>query len=208
MIFGEGVAVYPEKVKAVVEWTRSINVFKVQSFLGLADYYRSFIEGFSRLSTPLTTSTKKNARYVQTDECEHSFKELKRRLVTAPMLALPTKFGNFMVYSDTSKKGLGCVPMHNGIVIAYASCQLKPYEQNYPTHDLKFATIMFALKIWRHYLCGEKCEIYMDHKSLKYSFTQKELNIRLKGWLELIKVYDCEMVYKFNCTHKCTSRVQ
>jgi hypothetical protein len=103
--------------------------------------------------------------------------------------------GNFVVYNDASKKGLGCVLMQNDNVITYASRQLKPYEQNYPTHDLELAAVMFALKIWRHYLYGERSEIYTDHKSLKYLFTQKELNMRQRTWLELIKDYDCEINY-------------
>jgi hypothetical protein len=85
--------------------------------------------------------------------------------------------------------------MQDGNVIAYASRQLKPYEQNYPTHNLELAAVVFALKIWRHYLYDERCEIYMDHKSLKYLFTQKELNMRQRRWLELIKDYDCEINY-------------
>jgi hypothetical protein len=121
------------KVKAVVEWTRPISVFKVQSFLGLTSYYRCFIEGFWKLSAPLTALTKKNTHYVWTNKCEHSFQELKRHLVTASMLALPAESRNFVVYSNASKKGLGCVLMQNGNVIAYVSRQLKPYEHNYPT---------------------------------------------------------------------------
>jgi hypothetical protein len=105
------------------------------------------------------------------------------------------KSGNFVVYSDASKKGLGCVFVQNDNVIAYASCQLKSYEQNYPTCDLELAVVVFALKIWRHYLYNEKCEIYTDHKSLKYFFTQKELNMRQMRWLELIKDYDCKINY-------------
>jgi hypothetical protein len=128
VISGKGVVVDPEKVKAVVEWTRPTSVFKIRSFLGLAGYYRRFIEGFSKLSGPLTALTRKNACFVWMDECEQCFQELKWRLVTALVLALPTEFGNFVVYSDASKKGLGCVLMHNGNVIAYASRQLKPYE--------------------------------------------------------------------------------
>jgi hypothetical protein len=143
------------------------------------------------LSGPISSLNKKNTHYVWTDKCEHSFREPKKRLVTALVLALPTGSINFAVYSDTSKKGLGCVLMQNDNVIAYASRQLKPYKQNYPTHDLELTVVVFALKIWRHYLYGEKCEIYMDHKSLKYFFTQKELNMRQKRWLELIKDYDC-----------------
>ena len=122
MISGKGVAVDLEKVKAVVEWTRPTSVFEIQSFLGLADYYRRFIEGFLKLSESLTTLTRKNARFVWMDECEKSFQVLKRQLVTAPVLALPTESGNFVVYSNASKKGLGWVLMQNSNVIAYASC--------------------------------------------------------------------------------------
>ena len=85
--------------------------------------------------------------------------------------------------------------MQDGRVIAYASRQLKEYEQRYPTQDLELAAVVFALKIWRHYLYGEKCKIYTDHKSLKYFFTQKELNMRQRRWLELVKDYDCEILY-------------
>ena len=111
MIFREGVVVDLEKVKAVVEWTRPTSVFEVRSFLGLAGYYRCFIEGFSKLLGPLIGLTRKNASFVGMNECEQCFQELKRRLVTALVLALPTKFGNFVVYSDASKKGFGCVLM-------------------------------------------------------------------------------------------------
>ncbi|KAL4038317.1 hypothetical protein IC575_001931 [Cucumis melo] len=101
----------------------------------------------------------------------------------------------FVIYSDASKKGLGCVLMQQGKVVAYASRQLKSHEQNYPTHDLELAAMVFALKIWRHYLYGEKIQIFTDHKSLKYFFTQKELNMRQRRWLELVKDYDCEILY-------------
>ena len=111
-----------------------------------------------------------NAHNVWTDECENSFQELKH-LVTDPVLALPMKSGNFVVYSNASKNGLRCMLMQNGNFIAYASRQLKTYEQNYLTHNLELAAIVFASNIWRHFLYGEKCEIYIDHKSLKYFFT-------------------------------------
>ncbi|GJU25697.1 putative reverse transcriptase domain-containing protein [Tanacetum coccineum] len=121
---------------------------------------------------------------------EKSFEELKQRLVSSPILTLPSGSGGFQIYSDASKKGLGCVLMQHGKVIAYASRQLKPYEVNYPTHDLELAAVVFALKIWRHYLYGESCDIFTDHKSLKYIFTQRELNMRQRRWLELLKDYD------------------
>jgi len=115
--------------------------------------------------------------------------------VSTPVLKLPIESGNLAVYNDASKEGLGSVLIHNDKVIAYASHQLKDYEQNYPTHDLELAAIVFALKIWRHYLYSKKCKIYTDHKSIKYLFTQNELNIRQMRWLELIKDYDCEINY-------------
>ena len=107
-----------------------------------------------------------------------AFGELKKRLTTAPILILPTDGEMFLVYTDASYVGLGCVLMQCGKVVAYASRQLKVHEKNYPTHDLELAAIVFALKIWRCYLYGEKFEVYSDHKSLKYLFTQKELNLR------------------------------
>ena len=150
-------------------------MFKVRSFLGLAGYYRRFVEGFSKISNPLTQLTKKGVPFQWSDAYEKSFQELKQRLVTAPILSIPIDSDGFVVYSDASKNGLGCVLMQNGKVIAYASRQLKDYEKNYHVHDLELAAVVLALKIWRHYLYGSKCEIYTDHKSLKYYFTQKEL---------------------------------
>ena len=100
-----------------------------------------------------------------------------------------------MVYCDALRQGLGCVLMQIGKVIAYASRQLKDYEQRYPTYDLELAALVFALKVWLHCLYCEKCEIYTDHKSLKYFFTQKDLNMRQRRWLELVKDYDCEILY-------------
>ena len=116
-------------------------------------------------------------------------------LVEVPVLTLPTSGKEYTLYSDASSIGLGCVLMQDGKVVAYASRQLKPHERNYPTHDLELAAVVFALKIWRHYLYGEKCRIYTDHKSLKYLLTQKELNLRQRRWLELLKDYDCIIDY-------------
>ncbi|KAL4035227.1 hypothetical protein IC575_003908 [Cucumis melo] len=138
--------------------------------------------------------TRKGAPFVWSKACEDSFQTLKQKLVTAPVLTVPDGSGNFVIYSDASKKGLGCVLMQQGKVVAYASRQLKSHEQNYPTHDLELAH-GFALKIWRHYLYDEKIQIFTDHKSLKYFFTQKELNMRQRRWLELVKDYDCEILY-------------
>ncbi|CAA0817348.1 Uncharacterized mitochondrial protein AtMg00860, partial [Striga hermonthica] len=167
----------------------------VRSFLGLAGYYRRFIEGFSKIAQPLTNLTKKVVRFDWSPQCEESFQELKRRLATAPVLSIPDPTLEFTIYSDASKMGLGCVFMQQGKVVAYASRQLKPHEQKYPTNDLELAAVFHALKIWWHYLYGGKCEIFTDHKSLKYIFTQKELNMRQRRWLELVKDYDCTISY-------------
>ncbi|CAL9126718.1 unnamed protein product, partial [Musa textilis] len=134
-------------------------------------------------------------KFVWGDDCEQSFQELKRRLTSAPILTIPSGSGEFVVYTDASRKGLGCVLMQEGRVIAYASRQLKGYELNYPTHDLELVAIIFVLKIWRHYLYGRQFEIFTDHKSLKYIFTQKELNMRQRRWIELLKDYDCAIRY-------------
>ena len=195
VIGNEGVKVDPAKIEAVMSWERPKTPTEVRSFLGLAGYYRRFVKDFSKIATPLTKLTRKNQKFEWSAECENSFQELKQKLVTAPVLVLPDDQGNFVIFSDASHKGLGCVLMQHSKVIAYASRQLKPHELKYPTHDLELAAIVFALKIWRHYLYGEKCEIYTDHKSLKYIFTQKELNMRQRRWLELIKDYDCSINY-------------
>ena len=110
-------------------------------------------------------------KFVWSDQCEQSFQKLKERLISAPILALPTIEKVFIIYSDASIQGLGCVLMQDGKVIAYASRQLKPHEKKYPVHDLELAAVILALKLWRHYLFGEKCRVYTDHKSLKYIFT-------------------------------------
>ena len=178
-----GIGVDPDKVRAVEEWKRPETVSEIRSFLGLAGYYRRFIEKFSVLAAPLTRLTKKDVKFVWCEKCEVSFLELKKRLTSAPVLTIPVSGGKLIVYTDASRIGLGCVLMQLGKVVAYASRQLRPHEVKYPVHDLELAAVVFALKVWRHYLFGEKFELYTDHKSLKYLFSQKELNLRQQRWL-------------------------
>ena len=185
----------PAKVESVLSWKQPKNVSEIRSFLGLAGYYRRFIEDFSRIARPMTQLIKKESKFEWTPACETSFQELKRRLTTAPVLVLPDIRKDFEVYCDASKQGLGCVLMQQGKVVAYASRQLRSHEVNYPTHDLELAAVVHALKIWRHYLIGNRCEIYTDHKSLKYIFTQPDLNLRQRTWLELIKDYNIGVNY-------------
>ncbi|KAL5557083.1 hypothetical protein UlMin_039319 [Ulmus minor] len=153
VISKEGITVDPVKIEAVSKWSAPTSVTEIRSFLGLAGYYRRFVEGFSSLAAPLTALTKKDKKFEWTDKCERSFQELKQRLTSAPILVLPSEDEEFAVYCDASKIGLGAVLMQKEKVIAYASRQLK------------------------------------------YIFTQKELNMRQRRWLELVKDYNCEILY-------------
>ena len=166
----DGIKVDPKKIEAIQKWARPTTPTEIRSFLGLAGYYRRFVQDFSKIAAPLTRLTQKAVKFQWSEECERSFQKLKDCLTSAPVLVLPLGEGGFSVYCDASRIGLGCVLMQNGRVIAYASRQLKSHEQNYPTHDLEMAAVVFALKLWRHYLYGEKCEVFTDHKSLQYLY--------------------------------------
>ncbi|GKE35248.1 putative reverse transcriptase domain-containing protein [Tanacetum coccineum] len=122
-------------------------------------------------------------------------KNKKQKLCSAPIMALPEGSEDFIVYCDASIKGLGAVLMQREKVISYASRQLKIHEKNYTTHDLELGAVVFALKIWRHYLYGTKCTVFTDHKSLHHILNQKELNMRQRRWLELLSDYDCDIRY-------------
>jgi len=143
----------------------------------------------------LSKLTQKTINFQWSEGYEKSFQELKKRLTTALVLTLPEGTQGFVVYCDASRVSLGCLLMQNGNVIAYASRQMKVHEKNYPTHDLELASIIFALKIWRHYIYGVHVDVFTGHKSLQYVFTQKELNLKQKRWLELLKDYDMSILY-------------
>ena len=195
VVAADGIYVDPQKVEAVTSLDQPTMVTKVRSFLGLAGYYRIFIEGFSKIAGPLHCLTRKGVKFEWTDRCEGSFQTLKEKLTSTPVLTLPEGNEGFKVYSDASHQGLGYVLMQHKRVVAYASRQLKTHELNYPTHDLELVAVIFTLKTWRHYLYGATCQIFTDHKSLKYLFTQKELNLRQRRWMELLKDYDCTIDY-------------
>ncbi|GJW55176.1 putative reverse transcriptase domain-containing protein [Tanacetum coccineum] len=158
VINSKGIHVDPAKIESIKDWASPKSPTEIRQFLGLAGYYRRFIEG-------------------------------------APILALPEGSEDFIAYCDASKKGLGAVLMQREKVIAYASRQLKIHEKNYMTHDLELGAVVFALKIWRHYLYGTKCMVLTDHKSLQHILNQKELNMRQRRWLELLSDYDCDIRY-------------
>jgi hypothetical protein len=194
-ISSNGISVDPSKVQEVMDWKPPISVHQIRSFLGLAGYYRRFIPDFSKIAKPMIELLKKGIKFSWNEKCEEAFHTLTAHLTIALVLAQPDNSKPFDIYCDASGIGLGCVLMQNNRVIAYASRALRTHEQNYPTHDLELAAVIHALKIWRHYLMGTKCNIYTDHKSLKYIFTQVDLNMRQRRWLELIKDYDLEVHY-------------
>ncbi|GKB20427.1 putative reverse transcriptase domain-containing protein [Tanacetum coccineum] len=160
----------PAKIESIKDWAPPKTPTEIRQFLGLAGYYRRFIEGFSKIAKSMTKLTQKGVKLDWGSE-------------------------DFVVYCVASHKGLGAVLMQREKVIAYASRQLKIHEKNYTTHDLELGSVVFALKIWRHYLYGTKCTVFTDHKSLQHILDQKELNIRQRCWLELLSDYDCDIRY-------------
>ncbi|GJS84208.1 putative reverse transcriptase domain-containing protein [Tanacetum coccineum] len=164
VINGNRIHVDPSKIEAVKNWKAPRTPTEVRSFLGLAGYYRRFIENFSKIAKSLTILTQKSKTFDWGEEQELAFQTLKDKLCNAPILALPDGPKDFVVYCDASGIGLGCVLMQRGKVIAYASRQLKIHEKNYTTHDLELGAVVFALKIWRHYLYGTKSiELFSDY---------------------------------------------
>nr|GFB24623.1 putative reverse transcriptase domain-containing protein [Tanacetum cinerariifolium] len=242
VIDSRGIHVDPAKIESVKDWASPKTPTEIRQFLGLAGYYRRFIEGFSKIAKPMTKLTQKKVMFDWGDKQEAAFQLLKQKLCSAPILALPEGAKDFVAYCDASHKGLGAVLMqrekqeaafqllkqklcsapilalpegakdfvaycdasHKGLgavlmqrekVISYASRQLKIHEKNYTTHDLELRAVVFALKIWRHYLYGTKCTVFTNHKSLQHILDQKELNMRQRRWLELLSDYDCEIRY-------------
>jgi hypothetical protein len=160
----EGITVDPSKVKEVLDWKTPTTVSEVQSFLGLAGYYRRFILNFSKIAKPVTELLKKENKYVWSDACDEAFKLMKKLLTTSPVLAQPDIDNPFDVYCDASSTGLCGVLMQEGRVISYSSRQLRRHEEHYPTHDLKLAAVVMALRTWRHYLHGNEVHIYGPQK--------------------------------------------
>ncbi|GJY89805.1 putative reverse transcriptase domain-containing protein [Tanacetum coccineum] len=190
-----GIHVDPAKIESIKDWASPKTPTEIRQFLGLAGYYRRFIEGFSKIAKSMTKLTQKGIKFDWGEKEENAFQLIKQKLCSAPILALPEGSKDFVVYCDASHKGLGVVLMQREKVIAYASRQLKIHEKNYTTHDLELGSVVFALKIWRHYLYGTKCTVFTDHKSLQHILDQKELNMRQRRWLELLSDYDCDIRY-------------
>nr|GEW77070.1 reverse transcriptase domain-containing protein [Tanacetum cinerariifolium] len=164
-----GIHVDTAKIESIKDWASLKTPTEIHQFLGLVGYYRRLIEGFSKIAKSMTKLTQKDVKFDWGDKQEAAFQGIKQEIC------------------------LGAVLMHREKVIAYASCQLKINEKNYTTHDLELGAVVFALKIWRHYLYGTKCMVFTYHKSLQHILDQKELNMRQRHWLELLSDYDCEI---------------
>nr|GEX79621.1 retrotransposon protein, putative, Ty3-gypsy subclass [Tanacetum cinerariifolium] len=158
IIYSRGLHVDPAKIEAVKNWETPTTPTKVRQLLGLADYYQRFIEGFSNIANPLTKLTQKHKRYIWKEDQESAFQLLKQKLCEASILALPEGNDDFVVYYDASLQVLGAIVMQKDKVIACASRQLKPNEENYTTHDLELGAVVFTLKIWRHYRYSTKSQ--------------------------------------------------
>ncbi|GJT55250.1 putative reverse transcriptase domain-containing protein [Tanacetum coccineum] len=176
-----GIHVDPAKIESIKDWASPKTPTEIRQFLGLAGYYRRFIEWFSKITKPMTKLTQKGIKFDWGKKEKNAFQLIKQKLCSALILALPEGSKDFVVYCDASHKGLGVVLMQREKVIAYASRQLKVHEKNYTTHDLELGSVIFALKIWRHYLYGTRCTVFTDHKCLQHILDQKELNMR--SWL-------------------------
>ena len=164
-----GVSVDPEKVEVVMRWERPKSVLEICSFLG-------FIEDFSWLVVSMTRLTRKGVKFEWDDLCE--IPRVDKEAYFSSYFDSPETGMRYMVYCDAFRDGLGCVLMQSGKIVDYGSRHLKNHEQNYPIHDLELVAIVFALKIWCHYMYGEQFEVFSDHKSLRYIFTQRDLNMR------------------------------
>ncbi|GJZ25500.1 putative reverse transcriptase domain-containing protein [Tanacetum coccineum] len=187
VIDSRGIHVDPAKIESIKDWASPKTPTEIRQFLGLAGYYRRFIEGFSKIAKSMTKLTQKGIKFDWGEKEEDAFQLIKQKLCSAPILALPEGSEDFVVYCDASHKGLGAVLMQREKVIAYAPT-VKVHEKNYTTHDLELGSVVFALKLWRHYLYGTRCTVFTDHKSLQHILDQKDLNMRQRRWLELLKL--------------------
>lgn len=172
------IMVDPVKIEAFRGWPRPTSVTQVKSFIGLARYYKWFVERLSIIAAPSTRLTRQGTPFVWSEECDAMFFRLQELLTVTPILALPVKGQSFTIYCDASYVGLGCVLIYRASVIAYASQQLRAQKYNYPTHDLELVALVVAIMIWRHYLYVLHCDIYTYHQSLQYIMTQRDLNFR------------------------------
>lgn len=193
IITKDGIVVDSEKIRTIMQWPVPKDVADIRSFMGLASYYRQFVEGFSRVAYPITSFQKKGKTFKWTPECQRSFKQLKYLLTTAPVLSIANPSKEYVVCTDASKEGVGGVLMQEGKVITYESRKLKEHEQNYSAYDLALDVVIHALKMWRHYLMGKKSLLLTDDHSLTNYFSQPTLNAIQARWVDFLSSFNFEI---------------
>ncbi|MCO5595420.1 hypothetical protein L7F22_049462 [Adiantum nelumboides] len=192
----DGISLDPAKVKAVVKWPIPQSVSEVRGFLGLTGWCRIFIQDYALISKPLTELTQIDENFIWTEKRDFAFNELKNLSAKSPILKLPDFEKTFEVIVDACAKGVGGILRQEGHPIAYESRQLCIHERNYPTHDLELLAVVHALNKWRHYLLSQIFELVTDHKSLKWIFTQPELNMRQRRWVEFLQEFNFEIKFR------------
>ena len=161
--------------------------------MGITGYYRKFIEGFSKIAYPITSLQKFFKNFYWREKCTESFIKLKHMSTTTPILKIVDPFKDFIVCTDACKEGLGGVLIQENYIVAYESRELKEHENNYATHELELAAIIYELNMWRHYLIKRKCLLMSNSISLNYLFDQQNLNARQARWLSFLSEYDFEI---------------
>jgi hypothetical protein len=197
----DGIKPDPDLVQAIVDYPQPHTLKQLQSFLGLSNFYRKYVENYSKIALPLTDALQhaSNSRPIAfTIDMIQAFDALKKALTSDPCLQLPDPDGEYEVTTDASEEEatVGAVLTQNGHPIAYESKKLNPHQRNYPVHDKEMCAIMHALDRWRPFLLGRHFTVYTDHRSLIYFKTQPHLNQRQLRWMERAADYDCEIKYK------------
>ncbi|MCO5612609.1 hypothetical protein L7F22_066878 [Adiantum nelumboides] len=186
IISADGISIDPDKIKDIVEWPQPSSVSKVRGFLGITGWYRILVKDYALIAAQFIGFLKKGMRIDWKAEHEASFSKLKEYLVSSSILKLPNFSKEFEVVTDASGLAMGGVLTQEGRPVAYSSRKLRDLERNYPTQDLELLAVIHALKLWRHYLLSSKFQLVTDHKSLKWIFTQPNLTMRQRRWIELL----------------------
>jgi hypothetical protein len=183
----DGIKVDPQKIETVTTWARPNDVSQLRSFLGLNNYFRRFIQGYSTLVAPLTHLTRKDVKYIWTEQCQESFEGVKYALTHAPVLSVPIFGERFEVICDAFLLGIGAVPLQKGRPIAFESRKLTPAEKNYTRGEQELTAVVHALQTWRCYLEGSECVVITDPNPLTYLKSLQNLSRRQARWLEYLE---------------------